>query len=88
MPKNKITDPFEIRVENILKKNGIKYIHESERNGIDQRLDFYIPEFDVYIECKQMHSERSISQLGSAENVILIQGDKSILFLEQIISKK
>ena len=79
---------MELQVANILDKLKIKYIHEGKKNGVDQRLDFYIPEFDVYIECKQMHSERTISQLSSAENIILIQGEQSINFLEKLLLKK
>jgi len=76
---------MELKVVALLKKKGIKYVHESFRNGINQRLDFYLPDFDVYIECKQMSSDRTIDQLASQDNVIVIQGKKSIEFLEKIL---
>lgn len=46
----------------------------------NQRLDFFLPDFNVFIEVKKYHSDRSPSQLASEENVILLQGAKSISF--------
>ena len=52
---------------------------------IHQRLDFYLPEFDIYLEIKKYHSERSNSQLSSQDNVILIQGKKSVDFFIKLL---
>ena len=76
-------DFLEKRVEHILIDRGVKYTTE-KCNG--QRLDFYLPGYDVYIEVKQYFSERSNDQLHSQDNIILIQGKKSISFLESLLS--
>ena len=79
----KINNPQEIQIKEILESKGIEYIHESQNNG--SRLDFYLPKYNVYIEVKQYHSERSNSQLASQDNVILIQGKDSINFFKVLI---
>lgn len=76
-------DSLEKRVADILDKKGIKYIHESE--GENQRLDFFLPDFNIFIEVKQFSTPRSSDQLASQDNVILIQGKKSIVFLENML---
>lgn len=76
----KITDDLEKEVAKILKSKGIKFVHESYKNGIDQRLDFYLPDFDVYLEVKKFHTERTIQQLEYQRNVILIQGRNQLIF--------
>lgn len=80
----KITDDLEKRVAEILSRKGIKFTHESYK-GIDQRLDFFLPEYDIYIEIKKFHTDRVLEQLKSQDNIILIQGIKSIEFLEKIL---
>lgn len=50
-----------------------------------QRLDFFLPDHDVYLEVKKYHSDRSSSQLSSQDNVILIQGAKSVKFICHIL---
>ena len=64
---------------------GIQYVHESENK--EQRLDFYLPFFDVYIEVKQYHSERISDQMSSKDNVIALQGIKSVQFLTTVLKR-
>jgi hypothetical protein len=61
-------------VEQALKDAGVKY----NREGKSNRLDFYLPEFDVYVEVKEYYTPRSDKQLADHENVILLQGKKSV----------
>jgi hypothetical protein len=77
-----ITDDLENAVAKILTRKNIRFIHAYGRN---QRLDFYLPDYDVYIEIKKFHSDRIIAQLRSQNNVIVIQGRKSIEFLNNIL---
>lgn len=65
-----IADPVERIVATGLAERGIQFVHEPD----DTNLDFYLPKYGVYIECKRFHSERSNEQLSRAANVILIQG--------------
>lgn len=77
------SDWLEKEVAELLTKRGIDFIHESQNNG--SNLDFYLPSYDVYIEVKQYHTDRVINQLSKKDNVILIQGKKSISFLKAIL---
>lgn len=81
----KIKDNLEKSIAEILTSKGIRFIHESYSNGVNQRLDFFLPDHYVYIEVKKFHSDRIIEQLKSQENVIVIQGRKSIEFLKKIL---
>lgn len=82
----KYADDLERRVGELLTQNGIRFIHKSE--DFRQSLDFSLPDFGLYIEVKRFYSERTASQMSSAENVILIQGINSLKFLEKILSGK
>ena len=78
-------DPLEIAVAEILDKAGIRYIHESQNNG--SRLDFYLPDHDLYIEVKKYHTPRVDSQLATKDNIILIQGANGVRFLRETICR-
>lgn len=77
------SDDLEQRVGELLKKVGIKAIHESINK--ESALDFYLPDYEIYIEIKKYHSDRVINQLKSRDNIILVQGRKSVEFLEIIL---
>lgn len=69
-------DPVEAVITAALKRAGIAY----RRNvwpwpaETERRLDFYLPDLDLYIEVTRMHTPRKIEQLKGLENVLLIQG--------------
>jgi hypothetical protein len=46
----------------------------TNRTGFGQRIDFYLPDYDVAIECKRFHTPRSLRQLSAHKEIILIQG--------------
>lgn len=53
------------------------------------RLDFYLPDHGVFIECKQFYSERIARQMSSVHNVIVIQGkDAAHAFATMITGKR
>lgn len=83
-----ITCLLEKDVADILNELKINFVHEHEKNGVQQRLDFYLPDYDVYIEVKNAYTERVKSQLASQKNVILIQGGGCVKFLAEILKKK
>lgn len=72
-------DHLEKRVAQALDECGIEFVHESENK--EQILDFYLPFFDVYIEVKQYNTDRIAKQMSSKDNVIAIQGKKSVELL-------
>lgn len=77
-----ITDPVEKIIAEGLSAAGIPFVHNSQGNT--KGLDFYLPDFDIYIETAigPAQLDRSI---GGAENIIVIQGMKAaITFLHLI----
>jgi hypothetical protein len=68
-----ITDPIERIIADALDSVGIVYSHESDRPG-SIPLDFYLPAYDLWIECKAYHAERIAGQMAKARDVIAIQG--------------
>lgn len=80
------SDHLEKAVGECLTRKGITFIHESQ--DPDQDLDFYLPDYDVYIEVKQFYADRISRQLASRDNVIVIQGRKSIEFLADLVIMK
>lgn len=65
-------DKLEKQIGDTLANDNIKF----ERKN--QRLDFFLPKYDIYIEVKKYHSNRAIAQLATQDNVILIQGVKAV----------
>lgn len=74
MNRLKITavDPVEKIIEDALTDAGVAFKREVESDTC--RLDFYLPDVGVYIECKQFHTPRIADQMARAPNVIAIQG--------------
>lgn len=73
-------NPFEQIIERALIKAGIAY--QADHDGSNPtHLDFYLPEYDVHVEVKTMHSERIAEQMSRAPNVIVAQGKHAIEFL-------
>jgi hypothetical protein len=79
MRKINFSDHLEKKVAEALDEVGIDFIHESENK--EQILDFYLPLFNVFIEIKQYHTDRISKQMASKENIIAVQGSKSVDFL-------
>lgn len=75
-----ITDPVEKIIAEALTAKGIQFIHDGHGEITEKNLDFYLPDYDVYIECKQFHTDRSSEQLKRHPNVILIQGMEAAKF--------
>lgn len=77
------SDEQERKIGEAFKSKGIDFIHESEDPS--QKLDFYLPWYNVYIEVKQYHAERIGRQMASADNVIAIQGKESVEFFIKML---
>lgn len=67
-----ITDPIECIVAMSLCVAGVKYVHESQDKN--QKFDFFLPGYGLYIECKQFSTPRTSEQIKDREDVIVIQG--------------
>lgn len=70
-------DPLERILEQALIDAGIRYQLETERSH-DHGLDFHLPDHDIAIEVKAMHTPRVERQLERYRDVILLQGRKSV----------
>lgn len=65
-----------------LDERGIKFVFEGQHCGraahlLQKGLDFYLPDFGIYIEVKDFWSERIAGQMKRDENIICIQGRKA-----------
>jgi len=85
-PKPVTTDPMERLVERALIDAGIRF--QTDHGGhVPANLDFYLPDFDVYLEVKRMHSPRISDQMARAPNVIAIQGEGSVRFVVEMLAR-
>lgn len=66
-----ISDPVEKIIAETLSRKRVRFTHETQNK--EQGLDFYLPDYDIFIECKRFSSERTEKQISGKE-VILIQG--------------
>jgi len=72
-----ITDPVEHIIAAALDEAGIAYVHSGEDGSglpLTRGLDFYLPGFECWIECKAYHSDRISGQMAKAADIIVIQG--------------
>ena len=83
--KRHIKDPVEKIVEKALEESGTYFKHETEMPHNRNKLDFYIPTDQSWIECKQFHTDRTLSQLEKFDNVILIQGKSAAKTFAKIV---
>lgn len=65
-------DPVEELIASAMKRNKVKFL--TSPDPACRGLDFYLPDYDVFVEVKQFHSGRISEQMSRAENVIAIQG--------------
>ena len=78
-----INDPVERIIANALTNARMVFQHERE----PERLDFYIPVHNVFIECARQYTPRKIEQASRAENVIIVQGLEAAKFLAMLIER-
>lgn len=80
-------DPMELIIADGLKRADIRFVHESDNKS--QSLDFSLPDFGVYIECKQFPTDRTSAQIAPFSDVIVIQGRAAAhLFVSMITGQK
>lgn len=87
-----INDPVEKIVADAFDASGISYIHEAQKHLHGMRhspcLDFYLPDYDIMIECKASHTERSNRQLADHRKVILIQSREAAEAFAAMLNKR
>ena len=80
-----ITDPVEYVVAEALNSANVQFVHETQNKDLCKSLDFYLPDFDVFIECKRFSCDRTANQITGRE-VILVQGMKAALAFKELVS--
>lgn len=83
MRKIHYADDLEERVGKLLNFMNVNFVHESEDSK--QTVDFYLPEHDVYLEVKKFNAGRTKRQLENHDNIILLQGSKTISLWEKMV---
>lgn len=78
-------DPMEQIIRDALRGARIRFV-EGDRNAA--RLDFYLPDHDLYIEAKQFHNERISEQMSRANNIIVVQGRVAIEYLSALLAQR
>lgn len=79
--------PLEQRIAAALDAAGVAYRTDFE-GAVREHLDFYLPAYDVYIDVKGGHSDRTSRQMARAANVIVLQGNLAVeLFAELMKSR-
>ena len=78
----KLKGNWEVIVAKWLDKNEIKWEHETksfdyEWNGIRKYYpDFYLPDFDLFIEVKGYQTERDLHKWESVKNLVVFKLDE------------
>ena len=85
LPPLVTNDPMEQIVERALQRAKISYVTDQGGHN-PSRLDFRLPDYDVEIEVKRMHTDRVADQMARAPNVIVAQGEPAIRFLADLIA--
>lgn len=87
--RREISDPIEKIVADGLAAAGIRFVHESESKDRTFALDFYLPDFCIFIECKQFWSAGLSEQMKRCPNTIAIQGREAAhTFARMIVNQQ
>lgn len=69
-------DPLEKLLANKLEELNIRFRRdEPTTHGT---IEFYLPEYQIFIEVCQFYTDRKIKQLSDVKDVILIQGFSAV----------
>lgn len=76
--------PLEAKVEAALKQAGVRV---DSTDNVHPNLDFFLPDYGVYIEVKGAHTPRVNEQLSRSKYVILLQGQTAVDAFCSLINK-
>lgn len=76
-------DPVEQIVREALQARGIDFVEEE--HPLAMRLDFYLVDYGVHVEVKQMFSARVADQMARVPNIIVVQGIDAALTFARLI---
>lgn len=78
-------DPMEKQFAMICRLHDIRCERADQSKG-SSGLDFFLPDYDVYVEVKRFHSPRIAEQMARRPNVVAIQGDGAMDAFAKILS--
>lgn len=84
-------DPLESAVETFLRARKIKFSRPEQDSTDRANLDFYLPDFNLYIEVKQYHTPRIAEQLSRVpehRNVMVLVGRQSFSQLVRLFEAR
>lgn len=89
--RNGVPCPLETSVESFLRSRNIRF-SRPETDQMDRtNLDFYLPDFNLYIEVKLYHTPRIAEQLSRVpehRNVMVLVGRQSFSQLVRLFEAK
>lgn len=69
-PEHHVKSSLELRIENILIENGVKYVYQKRFPWLGlQSLDFYLPDYNIGIECQGEQHFESVEPWGGKKNL-------------------
>lgn len=85
-----MTCPLEKQMASLLDRCGIDYTRPEQDRRDPTNLDFYLPDFDLYVEVKQFHTPRVEKQLElvpKKANALVLQGMTAVLQFERLCTR-
>jgi hypothetical protein len=82
-----MTCRLEKQLDALLTKAGIGFTRPDRDRHDPTNLDFYLPDFNLYVEVKQYHSPRITGQLAQVPrqvSAIVLQGPNAVLDFEHL----
>jgi len=84
-------DPVEKIVADALVSANVLYRRDQEvfypTQNRNRSIDFYLPDFDLWIEVCQFYTPRKLEQLAVLQDAILIQGKGAALTFAKLLKR-
>lgn len=80
--------PLEQGMETLLRESGIRFVRPERIPGSHIKLDFWLPDFDLFIELKQFPTPRLDAQLepiDPTKNVMVLIGRNSLWAFQALV---
>jgi hypothetical protein len=84
-----MTCRLEKQMANLLRSADIDFTRPERDRSDPTTLDFYLPDFDLYIEVKQFHTDRITRQLAAVpdrKTAIMLMGPSAISDFERLVA--
>ena len=79
-------DPLEAEIKAALEARGVAFFTEDQPENL-AKMDFFLPEQNLYIEVKGGHTPRITNQMAKHHNVIAVQGSQATKWFCEMLRK-